>query len=208
MTLFISVVLPAPLRPTRPAMVPAGSSSETSAESGPPGSTREVLEPKHGATHQRHSASPPDPRADLRRRVGDDATVVEREHRCAKRLTTSMSCSTKRTVAPSARTAVSTISMMPNFSRPTRRWWAHPAAGCAAWRPSSAQCPGACACRREGLAHSCRADRRGESIENSIGHLFGRRIVARHLGRPREKYRRARRCAARRRARPSCSRAR
>src|SRR5467141_1180202 len=81
MRLFISVVLPAPLRPMRPAMVPAGSSSETSRRirtawidtlrfsslsTGQP--TNDI------ALHLRIRER------DLRRRVGDDATVVEREH--------------------------------------------------------------------------------------------------------------------------------
>src|SRR3982074_3284307 len=81
MTLLISVVLPAPLRPMRPAMLPAGSSSETSRRictAWMDTLRLSTLSTRHPAHHvalhlwirQR----------DLRRRVGDDATVVERQH--------------------------------------------------------------------------------------------------------------------------------
>src|SRR5436305_12355070 len=78
-TLFISVVLPAPLRPIRPTMAPAGTSSDTprricTAE-------METLRLCSLSTLAHHVALYfRVGQRDRRRRVGDDAAVVEGEH--------------------------------------------------------------------------------------------------------------------------------
>src|SRR2546422_7996189 len=81
MMLFMSVVLPAPLRPMSPAIVPTGSASETSRRIRTDWietlrfSTLSTQHPTHHvALHLRIGER------NLRRRVGDDAPVVEREH--------------------------------------------------------------------------------------------------------------------------------
>src|SRR5213075_2245216 len=78
-TVFISVVLPAPLRPMRPIIAPVGTSSDT-----PRSTCAEASETlkfrmlsmatHHVALHLRVGER------DLRRGVGDDAAVVEGEH--------------------------------------------------------------------------------------------------------------------------------
>src|SRR5262249_27207674 len=77
---FIRVVLPAPLRPISPVMLPCGSSSDTSrrictlriATLRP--RMLSMQGPNHVAPHLGVGER------GLRRRVGDDAPVVEREH--------------------------------------------------------------------------------------------------------------------------------
>src|SRR5438094_8315174 len=82
-TVFMSVVLPAPLRPTRPIIAPSGTVSDTS---------RNICTALIATLRLRSSSmrglQPPDDVAahlrigerDLRPCVGDDAPVVEREH--------------------------------------------------------------------------------------------------------------------------------
>src|SRR5829696_7446093 len=80
MTVLISVVLPAPLRPIRPVIEPAGNSSDT-----PRRMCTALIEtlralmlstsaPHHVPLHFRIL------QGNRRRRVGDDAPLVEREH--------------------------------------------------------------------------------------------------------------------------------
>src|SRR5688572_16644504 len=80
MTLFMSVVLPAPLRPMRPSMVPVGSSSET-----PRRICTALIDTLMFCTLSMRR--PDDVAAHLGvgergrgRRIGDDAPVVEGEH--------------------------------------------------------------------------------------------------------------------------------
>src|SRR5882672_9786148 len=79
MTLFMSVVLPAPLRPMRPVMVPAGSSSETSRRICTDwiATFRESILSKRAHHVAQHFGMA---QRLLRRAVGDDAPVVEGEH--------------------------------------------------------------------------------------------------------------------------------
>src|SRR5918994_3889437 len=80
MTVFMSVVLPAPLRPMRPVIEPVGSSSDTPRRICTEAiDTLRLLMLSTGATHdvalhlgilQGHRG----------RRVGNDAAIVEREH--------------------------------------------------------------------------------------------------------------------------------
>src|SRR4051812_32699037 len=79
MTVFISVVLPAPLRPIRPIIAPSGTSSETS--------RRMRIAPIDTLTLPTLSTRAHHVTLDLRvgerrlgRGVGDDAAVVEGEH--------------------------------------------------------------------------------------------------------------------------------
>src|SRR5581483_12406576 len=79
MMLFMSVVLPAPLRPMRPIIEPAGTSRETPRRIRVPAidtlrSWMLSTAAHHAALHFRVGER------GLRRRVGDDAAVVEGEH--------------------------------------------------------------------------------------------------------------------------------
>src|SRR5262245_50138660 len=80
MTDFISVVLPAPLRPIRPIIAPLGTSSDTSRRMriAPIDTLRfsilSIAHTDYVALHLRVLER------GLRRRVGDDAAVVEGEH--------------------------------------------------------------------------------------------------------------------------------
>src|SRR6185503_17232321 len=79
-TLFMSVVLPAPLRPMSPTIVPSGTSSDTprricmEAIATLRFCTLSTRGPYHVALHFRVG------KRRLRRRIGDDAAVVEGEH--------------------------------------------------------------------------------------------------------------------------------
>src|SRR5215472_5891861 len=77
---FISVVLPAPFRPISPVMDPSGSSSDTSRRI----CTLRIatLRPRMLSMQVSHHIAPHLGVGErgLRRRVGDDAAVVEREH--------------------------------------------------------------------------------------------------------------------------------
>src|SRR5882672_12971157 len=80
MRLFMNVVLPAPLRPISPAMLPRGSSSETSRRMGTP--LMATFSPRMLSMDSADHIAPHlgVVQRGLRRRVGDDAPVVEREH--------------------------------------------------------------------------------------------------------------------------------
>src|SRR5437773_3766185 len=79
MTVFMSVVLPAPLRPMSPVMEPVGTSSDTPRKTCTEASetlrSRMLsMAPHHVAPYFRIG------QRDLRRGVGDDAAVIEGEH--------------------------------------------------------------------------------------------------------------------------------
>src|SRR3954463_3061080 len=83
MTVFITVVLPAPLRPMRPVMEPVGTCSETSRRICIDAiETLSLSISSTGADHVAPDLGMRERR--LRRRVGDDAPVVEREHALRK----------------------------------------------------------------------------------------------------------------------------
>src|SRR5689334_18652477 len=78
-TVFISVVLPAPLRPMRPIIEPGGTSSDTSRRIRvPPIETSRCSTLSTLAHHVALDVGIGE--RDLRRGVGDDAAVVERQH--------------------------------------------------------------------------------------------------------------------------------
>src|SRR5438105_60987 len=183
MTLFISVVLPAPLRPMRPATMPAGSSSETS---------RRIwtawidtlrfssLSTRHPAHHVALHLCIRE--RDLRRRVGDNATAAERQHPLRK-----AAHDFHVVLDEKDRGALGTHCLEHHFH--DAELLLRRDAARRLIEQQDARLGDHRQCNVEELAHAAGKDLRilvavigeAESVENSIGHLFGRRVVARHL---------------------------